>query len=114
MSSVIVIVNPVCGSRQGQQFVDEHVLPALKTGRVIPAPVFVTQHEGHAGEIVLEYLKEHKLKSLSVVVASGDGTVHEIVNKVQAVSGVLYEIEFILVPVSVCMLTRFSPFLMML
>jgi diacylglycerol kinase family enzyme len=96
---LIVVINPVCGSSEGKQFVDEHVLPALEAGLSPPTAVYTTERIGHAGDIVLEHLKKKNITSLTVVVASGDGTVHEIINTVQDVAGKPYEIEFVLVPV---------------
>jgi diacylglycerol kinase family enzyme len=97
MTPLLVIINPVCGSGNGKEFVHEHVLPLLKP--TPPTSVFETDRAQHAGELVLGFLKKNNIRAVTVVIASGDGTVHEIINTVQEIAGEPYEIDFVLVPV---------------
>jgi diacylglycerol kinase family enzyme len=97
MTPLIVLINPACGSGNGREFVHEHVLPLLKA--TPPASILETERPDHAGELVLDFLKARQINAVTVVVASGDGTIHEIINTVQELAGRVYEIDFVLVPV---------------
>ncbi|EAU88106.1 hypothetical protein CC1G_03778 [Coprinopsis cinerea okayama7 len=98
-----VIYNPVCGNKSAPALFRDHVLPYLKRrGKAIEC-VVETEREGHAGEVVAGLLKKWDIdcdstgesrkeldgpggegreeeKTLDVILGSGDGTLHEIVN----------------------------------
>jgi len=78
---VVVIYNPVCGDSTAEQFFNAHVIPRLQTGTAaqIPAQVIRTSAPGDGGRQVLDLLNRHK-GDITVVLGSGDGTLHEIAN----------------------------------
>ncbi|KAI0670709.1 ATP-NAD kinase-like domain-containing protein [Trametes maxima] len=80
---VIVIYNPVSGDRAAKAFFDDHVLPLLKQHNVHVDKVVPTESSGHAGEIVVDFLTSitaDQSHPLSIVLGSGDGTLHELIN----------------------------------
>lgn len=77
-SPLLLISNPRCGDETGPALVEEHVIPLFEKIRIV-----TTQFVGHAGEEVLKFLDEHKEQpSVAIILASGDGTLHEIINSV--------------------------------
>lgn len=76
--SLLVIYNPVCGDKTAQTFFESEVIPLLESSGKTPAQVIATDHAGHAGEIVLDHLQQSS-DPLTIVLGSGDGTLHEIV-----------------------------------
>ena len=78
MSNLLVIYNPVCGAHGAQKVFDDQVIPLLKQHGKSPDKIVVTTHAGHAGEAVVDYLTAHP-GPLTLVLGSGDGTLHEIV-----------------------------------
>ncbi|KAK0459458.1 ATP-NAD kinase-like domain-containing protein [Desarmillaria tabescens] len=99
---LIVIYNPVCGDRTAKQFFDDHVLPLLASKGQIVDKVFQTERPGHAGEILHDYLKDNH-GDLTIVLGSGDGTLHEISNflsstKVEAKEYLPFHLSIVLVP----------------
>ncbi|KZT03440.1 uncharacterized protein LAESUDRAFT_729243 [Laetiporus sulphureus 93-53] len=76
---VLAICNPVCGDASAVQFYETHVAPLLKEATVeLDAPVLTTTHDGHAGQFVTQYTESVE-GPFTVILASGDGTLHEIV-----------------------------------
>ncbi|TFK98001.1 hypothetical protein BDV98DRAFT_553534 [Pterulicium gracile] len=80
---LLILINPACGSRKATEFHDLHLLPYLKTH--LPHAVVRTEtttHENHAGELIREYIQSSSsaTDSLDVILLSGDGTLHEIIN----------------------------------
>ncbi|VDB86968.1 unnamed protein product [Peniophora sp. CBMAI 1063] len=79
--TLLVVYNPVSGNSSGREIVDGQVLPLLKTRGVEPDKVIGTEHVGHAGTIVADFASASPANSdLNIVLVSGDGTLHEIVN----------------------------------
>lgn len=78
---LLVVYNPVSGSGSAKSLVEEHILPVLKDHNAIIDGIIATEYAGHAGIYVAEYLQEHST-ALTVVLASGDGTLHEIIDRV--------------------------------
>lgn len=77
--SLIVIYNPICGHGLAKALFEDEVIPLIRNhGREIQG-IFETTHVGHAGEIVLNELRSSDT-ALTVILGSGDGTLHEIVN----------------------------------
>lgn len=97
---LLVVYNPVCGSGSAQSFLEEHVLPILRHHNKPVDRIIATEYVGHAGTLIADSLKHHPLKT-TVILASGDGTLHEIVNQLsprpEAVSAVP-RISLVLVP----------------
>ncbi|KAJ2968033.1 hypothetical protein NUW54_g13334 [Trametes sanguinea] len=78
---VLVIYNPVSGDRSAKALFDGHVLPLLAKHNVTPDKVVATESSGHVGNIVADFLlsSDHS-QPISVVLGSGDGTLHELIN----------------------------------
>lgn len=81
--TVLVIYNPVCGDRSAKALFDDHVLPLLAEHNITPDKVVATESSGHAGKIVAEFLASSgdQEQPVSVVLGSGDGTLHELINE---------------------------------
>ncbi|KAI1790700.1 ATP-NAD kinase-like domain-containing protein [Ganoderma leucocontextum] len=78
---VLVIFNPVSGDRSARTLFDDHVLPLLAHHNVVPDNVVHTQHPDHAGPILFDFLHSTRVPDhLSVILGSGDGTLHELIN----------------------------------
>lgn len=92
---LLVIVNPACGDRAAPAFVDAHVRPLLDE-HAVEHTVVHTEREGHAGELSAHFLRDAPLDS-AFLVASGDGTVHEIVNAL-SLSPAAAVLSLVLVP----------------
>ena len=78
----LVIYNPVGGDSTAKQFVQDHVLPLLKTSDVPIAKIVETEHAGHAGSAAFEFVDSTVSGPLDIIVASGDGTIHEIISTI--------------------------------
>ncbi|KAF9070308.1 ATP-NAD kinase-like domain-containing protein [Rhodocollybia butyracea] len=73
----IAIYNSISGSGTGQTFFESHVLPFISQ----ISSIHSTSHPGHAGELVLDALEQTPIsEKLTVILCSGDGTLHEIIN----------------------------------
>ena len=75
---LLILHNPVCGSHSAKSFTEDHILPLLKQYNITVDLVLDTRYAGHAGELVANYLR--LTTDLTLVLVSGDGTLHEVVN----------------------------------
>jgi len=78
----LVIYNPVGGDSSAKQFIEDHVLPLLKASDIPTAKIVETDHAGHAGSAAFEFVDSTASGPVDIVVASGDGTVHEIISTI--------------------------------
>ena len=99
--SILVIYNPVCGDSTAEQFFNAHVIPRLHAANRLPTEIIRTRAPGDAGIESLSFLNRHK-GDITVVLGSGDGTLHEIVNHLAFATDAhdqsLRAIHFVLVP----------------
>ncbi|KAJ7694078.1 hypothetical protein B0H17DRAFT_932095 [Mycena rosella] len=95
---LLVLYNPVCGDSTAKSFFDEHVLPLIqKSGKVV-AKIASTEHPGHAGKVLVDFLEEHQ-GEVAVVLGSGDGTLNEcITTSAELRKGTPPRVLFTLVP----------------
>lgn len=77
--SLLVIYNPVSGNSTAEQFFNDHVIPRLYTANRIPTQIVRTRAAGDAGIEALSFINRYK-EDITIVLGSGDGTLHEIVN----------------------------------
>lgn len=82
----LVIYNPTGGDRTAKQFVEAHVLPLLATNDIAIARILETEHAGHAGAAAFEFVDSNVSGPLDIIVASGDGTIHEIISTIALAS----------------------------
>jgi hypothetical protein len=82
LQMALVIYNPAGGDRTAKQFVEDHVLPLLKANDIPVARIVETEHAGHAGAVAFEFVDSTVSGPLDIIVASGDGTIHEIVSTI--------------------------------
>ncbi|KAA1478814.1 hypothetical protein DENSPDRAFT_845932 [Dentipellis sp. KUC8613] len=78
-----VIVNPVCGDSRGKQLAQDHVLPLLASHGHRPDLYAETESPGHAGTLLIDWITRTAPTPsvhVSIILISGDGTLHEIVN----------------------------------
>ncbi|KAL4064330.1 ATP-NAD kinase-like domain-containing protein [Scleroderma citrinum] len=98
---VLVLYNPACGDNTAKEFFEAHVLPRLECSGINPSAVVATEGVGHAETIVIDFLKQHE-GEVAIVLGSGDGTLHEIINALAfsypASSSMRRAIPFVLVP----------------
>ncbi|KAJ3901039.1 hypothetical protein F5879DRAFT_1011617 [Lentinula edodes] len=106
--AVIAIYNPVCGDQTAKSFFEEQVLPICVTSSVLVTTVSSTERVNHVGELVLAELEKTPInEALTVILGSGDGTLHELINYLSSadikgtragVTSVPPEIHLVLVP----------------
>ncbi|KAF9232010.1 ATP-NAD kinase-like domain-containing protein [Melanogaster broomeanus] len=82
---ILVIYNPASGDCTAQQLFHSHVIPRLHSANAIPTEVIPTRGPGHAGVEVINFLEKYG-GDTTVVLGSGDGTLHEIINQLMGVS----------------------------
>jgi diacylglycerol kinase family enzyme len=100
---LLVVYNPVSGNRTTHAFFEQHVFPFLGQHQLKVDKVIQTEHQGHAGQAVVEYVLASQKEELTVVLGSGDGTLHEIINALattESPSGraLLPKLCFVLIP----------------
>ncbi|KAJ6547283.1 ATP-NAD kinase-like domain-containing protein [Mycena capillaripes] len=100
---LLVLYNPVCGDSTAESFFNAHVLPLLKDSGKVVDKVAATEHPNHAGEVLVDFLKQHKGEAV-VVLGSGDGTLNECITTLSSAeltdvrSGAPPKVVFVLVP----------------
>lgn len=101
---LLIVCNPVCGDGKAKALFEETVLPFLEKHGKIVDKLVITENAGHEGSAVLEFL-ENNGGDTTVVLGSGDGTLHEIINTICAaelkgarVSQPTSHLHFVLVP----------------
>jgi Diacylglycerol kinase catalytic domain len=81
---LIVIYNPASGDRTAAKLTTDTIIPLLATHNVNPDKVAATEYVGHAGELILSYIDSlapsTSTEPITLILVSGDGTLHEIVN----------------------------------
>lgn len=81
---LIVIYNPVSGDRTAPKLTTYSIIPLLAIHNITPDKVAATEYAGHAGELILSYIDSLApsigTEPITLVLVSGDGTLHEIVN----------------------------------
>jgi diacylglycerol kinase family enzyme len=92
---LIAVYNPVSGDRRAKSVLLQHTLPLLTSHSIPINGVFATEHTSHAGQIVSDIIKKSGERRIQVVLCSGDGTLHDIIN---GISVEVDAVEFILVP----------------
>lgn len=76
---LLVVCNPVCGDGSAKSLFDKTVLPFLeKHGKTVDK-VVITEGAGHGGSAVVTFMESTE-GDIVVVLGSGDGTLHEIIN----------------------------------
>jgi len=81
--SLLVIYNPVCGDGTAKSFFEQEVLPLLERHGKNVEKIVATESAGHAGTILVDFLESVE-GEINVVLGSGDGTLHEIINVVSS------------------------------
>ncbi|KAG1756219.1 ATP-NAD kinase-like domain-containing protein [Suillus paluster] len=82
---LLVIYNPVCGDGTAEAFFNEHVFPRLEEAHLRVSQNVATGAAGHAGTIVIQFLERYE-GDVTVILGSGDGTLHEIINALSLVA----------------------------
>lgn len=98
---LLVVYNPACGHSKAKALFHKTVIPLLEEHGKKPEQVIETTHEGHAGEIIAKFLSDVDDDiPISVILGSGDGTLHEIVLALArlAPSTRARKLSFVLVP----------------
>ncbi|KAF6764926.1 ATP-NAD kinase-like domain-containing protein [Ephemerocybe angulata] len=97
---LIAIYNPACGDKTGKPTFLLYVLPLLFGKGITVDRKVETTHEGHAAEAVSEFAKQHSGSAeLTIVLGSGDGTLHEVLNALYFLDEVRgTKINIVLVP----------------
>jgi Diacylglycerol kinase catalytic domain len=103
---LIVIYNPVSGDRRGAKLTTETIIPLLTSYDLTPDTVAATEHVGHAGTLIISYIdtldSSARAQAITLILVSGDGTLHEIVNALYTDSkkkeGPFPSIRIVLIP----------------
>ncbi|KAG2115329.1 ATP-NAD kinase-like domain-containing protein [Suillus discolor] len=82
---VLVMYNPVCGDGTAETFFNEHVFPRLEEAHIQVTQKMATGAAGHAGTIAFDFLERYE-GNVTVILGSGDGTLHEIINALSLVA----------------------------
>lgn len=98
---LLVLYNPVSGDGAAKVFFEEQVFPLLQRHNKQVDKMAATQSAEHAGQALFDFL-ESVQGPISIILGSGDGTLHDIINFLSAVSAseerTLPELNFALVP----------------
>lgn len=94
---LIVVYNPVSGDRGAKSVLLQHTLPLLASRSIPIDGVFATEYPGHAGQIAGDLITKSGERHVQVVLCSGDGTLHEIINGT-SLSGEVDVVDFVLIP----------------
>ncbi|KAJ7489967.1 ATP-NAD kinase-like domain-containing protein [Mycena galericulata] len=101
--ALLVLYNPVCGDSTAKSFFDAHVLPRLESSGKVVDQLVATEHPGHAGKILVDFLEKHN-GEVVVVLGSGDGTLNECITTLSSTqftgarAGSPPRVVFVLVP----------------
>jgi len=102
--TLLAIYNPVCGDGNAKPFFDHHVLPLLSQHGKTVDTLVATEYTGHAGQLLVDILESTE-GDITVILGSGDGTLHEIINilssaslKGPRASAPIPRLHFVLVP----------------
>lgn len=109
--ALLVLYNPVSGDQTAADLFKNSVLPLLDEHKVKHDDVVATTSPGHAGAVVIDFVESHE-GNVTILLGSGDGTVHEIINHLSSAelkgSRANAQIHFVLVPCGTGMLTPWS------
>lgn len=94
---LIAIYNPASGDRHAKTVLVQHTLPLLTSHSIPIDGVFATEYPGHAGQIVGDSITKSGERHVQVVLCSGDGTLHEIINGIP-LTGEINALDFVLIP----------------
>ncbi|KAF9459561.1 ATP-NAD kinase-like domain-containing protein [Collybia nuda] len=104
---LFVLYNPVSGDGTAERFLRDHVVPILSQNGKIVDQVHATQSATHAGQLLINFLESRSLgdDEITVILCSGDGTLHDIVNALQSTTSdqstvdlLTTHLNFVLVP----------------
>ncbi|KAJ6611763.1 ATP-NAD kinase-like domain-containing protein [Mycena sp. CBHHK59/15] len=96
---LLALYNPACGDSTAKSFFDDHVLPLLHSSGKFVDKFIATEHHGHAGTILVDFLEEHE-GEVAVVLGSGDGTLNECITALSSaqLQRAPSRVVFVLVP----------------
>jgi len=77
--SVLIIVNDRAHDPAVHEFIETHVLPII-VSRGWPYLLHYTLSEEEAGALAKDFIRRSKEARPSIVVAGGDGTLHNLIN----------------------------------
>ncbi|KAK7015067.1 sphingoid long chain base kinase 4, partial [Favolaschia claudopus] len=98
---LLCLYNPASGDGTAKKLLDEHVLPLLQSNGKSVDKVISTEHAGHAGEILVDFVNQHEAE-IVVILASGDGTLNECITGLSSAESTGRsrppKVSFVLVP----------------
>jgi Diacylglycerol kinase catalytic domain len=102
---LIVVYNPVSGNHSALNLITDNILPLLLSHNITPDTVIPTERVGHAGTLLVSYIEtlspSARAEGITLILVSGDGTLHEIVNalyRAYAQDGPIPSIRVVLIP----------------
>lgn len=86
---LVAVYNPVAGDCTAKQVFEDEVFPLLAQHKKSQLKQFSTERAGHAGALVKELIDslDAGVQEITVVLGSGDGTLHEIINSATTLNG---------------------------
>ncbi|CAK5279532.1 unnamed protein product [Mycena citricolor] len=81
--TILAIYNPAAGAGTAKSFFEDHVLPLLASHGKTVDKVVGTEHPGHAGEILVDFIRAHD-GDVVVILGSGDSTLNECITSLAA------------------------------